>query len=159
MADLQGLPTKEALQTLGEAFKEAIKKYALVDVDGNQFYTGNITRTYFDQNGVLTVLFEIPVEENITTPANSFALLDENNAVLVEVPLPTQIEFITGFGGEIPVKIPISGQPATVVFKADSYITETEAKEIFLLPLIKNTQHLLALEEKLIEKGIIKGGM
>jgi len=148
---LQALPTKEALQRLGEVFKEAIKKYGLVDTNDNVFYTRNILRTYFDDNGVLTVIFEIPVDENIETPAQGYVLLDENGNILVKGEFPTIIQFIKGFGGEIPVKIPISGEPATIVFKADSYITETEFKEIYKLEIRKDIDKKILFHNQDIE--------
>ena len=157
MADLIALPTEEGLSLLKQALYDQIKKFSLVDDEGNIYYTAPVHSVYFDDNGVLTVSCIVPVEEHFTAWNKAIQIETEDGVVIAGVETPA-IQFVKGIGGEIPVKLTVSGEPATVVFKSEDYITPAEAHELFLTPLVEVSKRLTSLELLLINEGIINPG-
>jgi len=157
MPQLTALPTNAGLNILKQALYDHISEFALVDDQGNEYYSAPVHSVYFDDNGVLTISCIVPVETHFTNWNKFIRLKDNQGIVIAEVETPP-IQFIKGVGGEIPIKITVTGEPATIVFKNEDFITPAEARELFLKPLVQNTRHLLTLENLLIEKGIISAG-
>lgn len=157
MDSLIGIPNEEGLQILKDELFSTIKIFQLLDEDKNSFFTGNNNSIYFDENGVLTIIYIIPKEDHLTQWNYYIRVLSEDMKIIADIALPSPIQWVKGVGGEQVVKIAVSGTPTNIEFKLNDYITPTEAQEIFLQPLIANTNLVIALQNKLIEKGIING--
>jgi hypothetical protein len=157
MAELIALPTEEGLGILKQALYEQIKKFSLIDENDNAYYTAPVHSVYFDDRGVLTVSCIVPVEEHFTVWNKAIQIETEDGTPIARVETPG-IQFVKGVGGEIPVKLAVSGEPATIVFKSEDYITPAEARELFLTPLVEVSKRLTSLELLLINKGIIYSG-
>ena len=154
MDNLIAVPHEDGLQLLKDKLFNEITKFSLVDDESNIYFTADIHSAYFDINGVLTASIIIPKDENFTS-FNTAVLLQTADDVTV-CTVPTQpIMFVHGIGGEQEVKIAVSGEVSQIVFKKDEYITPAEAKEIYLRPLVANTNLNIVMQNKLIEKGVI----
>ena len=156
MDNLIATPNEEGLQILREELFERIQKFSLIDENDEAYFSGGVHSTYFDDNGVLTVVVIIPKEEHFTHWNKAVRVLSDDDKIIADVATPA-IQFVKGIGGEQTIKITVSGEAGEIAFKADEYITPTEAQELFLAPVIANTSLVLALQNKLIEKGVIDG--
>jgi hypothetical protein len=69
------------------------------------------------------------------------------------------MQLVSGIGLEQLIKLTVSGEPNTIIFKKDNYLTEDEAHEIYInkmvRPLVANTNYMLVIHNKLMEKEII----
>ncbi len=156
MEYLTGVPTEYGIDILKQELYEKIKSFGLIDEEDNRYFVNGIHSIYFDGSGVLSVIAIVPKEEHFTFWNKSIELLDEDEEVIVSIATPS-IQFVKGVGGEIEIKLPVSGEAGEIVFKADEYITINEAQELFLKPVIANTNLVIAMQNKLIEKGVIDG--
>jgi len=156
MDNLTATPHKEGLQILKDELFGKIQKFSLVDDEGAVYYTKNIHSSYFDDEGVLTIIVLVPKDEHFTKWNKAVRVISDDNLIIADVATPA-IQFVMGVGGEQVIKLTVSGEAGVINFKADEYITPTEAQDLFLLPLIANTNMNLVLQTKLIEKGIING--
>jgi hypothetical protein len=171
MDGLVALPHKDGIQLLNDKLFKDITKFSLVDDNGDIYFTQDIHSVYFDTNGILTASIIIPKEDNFTSWNSAILLKTDSDVTICTVPTEP-IKFVTGIGGEQEVKITISGEVSTIVFKKDEYITMSEANNILLMPiiamseannslltpLIANTSHTLFLQDKLIEQGVMNVG-
>ena len=158
MDSLIGIPHEQGLQILKDELFSTIKKFQLLDEDKNSFFSGDNHSIYFDDNGVLTIIYVIPKDEHLTDWNYYVRVLSDDNKIIAEIPLESPIKWVKNVGGEQVVKIAVSGEPTSTEFKLNDYITPTEANELFLQPLIANTNLNIVLQNKLIEKGIILNG-
>jgi len=154
MGSLIATPHEEGLQILKDELFERIRKFSLVDEDDVVYYTNALHSTYFDGDGVLTLVAIVPKNEHFTSWNKAVRILSDDDLIIADVATPA-IQFVMGVGGEQIIKLTVSGEAGVVNFKADEYITPTEAEDLFLKPLIANTNMNLVLQTKLIEKGII----
>jgi len=157
MDNLVGLPHEQGLKLLKDELYEKIKKFSLIDENDQSYYTDDIHSSYFDDEGVLSVICIIPKENHFTSWNKKIRVLSDDDLIITEIQTPS-IQFVKGVGGEQVVKLTVSGEKAEIIYKANEYITQSEAKEIFLLPVVANTNSLLDLHDKLIEKGVITHG-
>jgi hypothetical protein len=156
MDNLVAIPHTEGLQILKDELFERIQKFSLIDDTDTVYYTNTIHSTYFDTDGVLTVVVIVPKAEHFTNWNKAVRVLSDDDLIIADVATPA-IQFVMGVGGEQIIKLTVSGEAGVINFKADEYITPTEAQDLFLLPLIANTNMNLVLQNKLIEKGVIDG--
>ena len=157
MAGLMLLPTQEGIELLQSDLQQNLKYASLLDADKNEIKRFEFQSIYYDRDGVLTALFEISVEENITTPMKYIRVLSEAEAIISEGETP-EITFVKGVGGVQTLKFAVSGEAGEVVFKADDYITAVEFEELYLSTIEALTTKVLQLEHILIEQGVIDGG-
>ena len=154
MDSLIATPHEQGLQILREELFEKIQKFSLIDEDDSVYYTSTIHSSYFDGDGVLTVVAIVPKAEHFTHWNKAVRILSDDNLIIADVATPA-IQFVMGVGGEQIIKLTVSGEAGVINFKADEYITVAEAEEIFLLPVVANTNMNIVLQNKLIEKGVI----
>lgn len=156
MAGLMLLPTQEGLALLKEDLKQSLKYAVLLDKEKNEIKRYEFASIYYDNEGVLTALFEIPVDENIATPMKYIRVLSADGTIISEGETP-EITFVRGVGGVQTLKFAVSGEAGEVVFKANDYITAVEFEELYLPVVTSLTSRVTQLENKLIEKGVIHG--
>jgi len=156
MDNLIATPNEEGLQILKDELFGKIQKFSLVDDTDTVYYTSTIHSSYFDDDGVLTVVVIIPKDEHFTKWNKAVRILSDDDLIIADVATPA-IQFVMGVGGEQIIKLTVSGEAGVINFKADEYITPTEAQDLFLSPLVANTNMNLVLQNKLIEKGVING--
>lgn len=156
MDNLIATPNEEGLQILRDELFERIQKFSLIDENDVAYFSDSVHSTYFDENGVLTVVVIVPKDEHFTNWNKAVRVLSDDDKIIADVATPA-IQFVYGVGGEQIIKITVSGEAGTIAFKADEYITPTEAEELFLTPLVANTNLNIVLQNKLIEKGVIDG--
>ena len=154
MAGLMMIPTQEGLNEISNGIKESLKYAVLLDQNKDEIARYEFDSAYYDQNGVLTALFEIPISQNLTTPTKYLRIESSDGTIISEGETP-QITFVTGVGGVQTVKFAVSGEAGEVVFKNHDYITNVEFEERYLPIVIAMTDRLTQLENKLIEKGVI----
>ncbi|SFP60346.1 hypothetical protein [Hydrogenimonas thermophila] len=156
MAGLMLLPSQEGLELLKEDLKANLKYAVLLDGDKNEITRYEFTSIYYDGDKVLTALFEVPIEENITTPMKFLRVVNGDDVVISEGETP-EITFVVGVGGVQTLKFAVSGEAGEIVFKANDYITKTEFDELYLPTLEALTARVNELEKILIDKGVING--
>ncbi len=134
---LNAIPHKEGLKILQDELYESLEhgKFVLIDNKGHSYFTGEVHRIFFDSSGVLTFTFVVPKEEHFTKWNKKIRILSNDNKIITEVVTP-EIQFVTGVGGEQVLKLTVSGKAGEVVFKKDEYLTEYEAEELLLYPVI-----------------------
>ena len=154
MAGLMLLPTSDGIELIKEDIKSNLKYAVLLDVNKQEIKRYEFYSIYYDADGVLTALFEIPVDENITTPMKYIRVVNNDNVIISEGETP-EITFVKGLGGVQTLKFAVSGEAGEIVFKANDYITKTEFDELYLPIVTALTNRVTVLENKLIEKGVI----
>ena len=156
MAGLMMLPTDEGLNLLKDNIKENLKYAVLLDESKKEIKRYEFFSIYYDENGVLTALFEVPIEENLTTPMKYLKIINTDDVVISEGETP-EITFVKGVGGVQTVKFAVSGEAGEIVFKANDYITKVEFDELYLSVVTALTTRITQLENILIKKGVIDG--
>ena len=144
------MPTQDGLKELKEHTKESLQKVEFLDANKKKFYEFDIFTSFYDGDGVLTALFDVPNELNLTIPTH-FINVVANNKVIATGELPTPITFIKGVGGVQTLKFPISGKAGEVVFKNNNFITEVEFEERYLSTLVNLWNYVKTIEKKLLE--------
>ena len=179
MANLTAVPTKEGLEILNSELKSSVTNFVLIgaethnlsvlddilaqdsityeDIEPYVFFNDVVESSYYDEDGVLTFVLIIPVEEDLGSYTYGVGVITNDNK-LVSLTATPKIVPIKGIGGSFIVKVAVKGTAGEVVFKSSDYITPVEANELFLQPLIANTNLNIVLQNKLIEKGIILNG-
>ena len=156
MAGLMLLPSQEGLELLKEDLKANLKYAVLLDGDKKEITRYEFNSIYYDGDKVLTALFEVPIEENITTPMKFLRVVNGDDVVISEGATP-EITFVKGVGGTQTLKFPVSGEAGEIVFKANDYITSVEFNELYIPALEALTARVSELENILIKEGVIHG--
>ena len=156
MAGLMMLPTDEGLNLLKDNIKENLKYAVLLDESKKEIKRYEFFSIYYDENGVLTALFEVPIDENLTTTMKYLRIVNTDDVVISEGETP-EITFVKGVGGVQTVKFAVSGEAGEIVFKANDYITKVEFDELYLPVVTALTTRITQLENILIKKGVING--
>ena len=154
MAGLMMIPTQEGLREISDDLKESLKYAILLSAEKDEIARYEFDSAYYDQNGVLTALFEIPISQNLTIPTKYLRIESSDGVIISEGETP-EITFVTGVGGVQTIKFAVSGEAGEVVFKNHDYITNVEFEERYLPIVVAMTDRLTQLENKLIEKGVI----
>lgn len=176
MANLTAIPTVEGIDILNSELIEQVKEFVLIgsqdhDVQAldellNQevlsyeqikeyvFFKQSIESSYYDDEGVLTFSCMIPIEDDLENYTYAVGIITQD-LKLVSLTRTPKIIPIRGIGGAFVVKVAIKGEAGDIVFKNSEYITINEANELFLKPLVANTNMNLTLVNKLIDKEII----
>ncbi|MBA5760851.1 hypothetical protein H2O73_00735 [Vibrio sp. 404] len=148
MSALQAIPTPHGIEILNSELKNTVTQYRLIGAlthdaasDAlHSFHTATIETSYYDENGVLTFILNLPIETHFDEYLHRIDVLDSQNQAVIECPTP-KIALAKGIGGIVTLKAAISGQAGDVVFKHGEYVTETELFELYMSPLenkIKN---------------------
>jgi hypothetical protein len=175
-----GLPTNQGLEILQTDLRENVKKFLLIGFpDSNQTFIYNanttladiqdniagefdISRAFYDQDGVLT--FECPLPYDFEPSDNKWiyavglVYVDETgNKTLVAIAETPRFEKIAGVGGNILYKVPVSGEPLSPVFSNLPYITEYDLMNLFLpaeTSALWNAIHKLELQVQALSKKL-----
>ncbi len=154
MSALQAIPTQHGLDILNSEFKATATKYKLVGAlthdaasgDWYSFYHDTIETSYFDENGVLTFILNLPIETHFDEYLHQIQILDDNDQAVVICDTP-KVALAKGIGGMVTLKAAITGSAGEVVFKSSEFVTETELQELHLAPIVadldahKNAAH------------------
>lgn len=107
---------------------EKIKKFTLVDENSEEYYTNDIHSVYFDENGILTATVIIPKIDDFKV-FNKYVYLKTLDDLIVCVVETAPIQFLKGIGGVQEIKITVSGEPSSVIFKNNEYFTADEFEQ------------------------------
>lgn len=177
MANLTAIPTVEGIEILNSELIEQVKEFVLIgskdhnvqiledrlnqevlsyeQINEYVFYKASIESSYYDDEGVLTFSCMIPVDEDLENYTYAVGIITKDSK-LVSLTRTPKIIPIRGIGGAFVVKVAIKGEAGDIVFKKSEYITVNEADELFLKPLVANTNMNLTLVNKLIDKEVIR---
>jgi len=147
-------PNAEGLDVLQQELYEKITQFSLIDNEGNEYYKNSIHSSFFDTDGVLTVIVQIPKDEHFTVWNAELRVLSDDNKIITKVETPA-IQFVKGVGGTQTVKIAVSGKANSIIYKADDYITIAELEGMYMGAIQALTAKVFRLENILIKKGII----
>lgn len=145
MDDLTAVATEHGLALLKSTLKNTATKYALIGADTHDatstgaFYTANIETSFYDANGVLTFVVELPIETDFNKYLYAIAITDTNNQIVVNTPTP-KIALAKGIGGMVTIKAAVTGEAGEVIFKKNDYVTGTEIRENWLPQIIGASQ-------------------
>lgn len=154
MSALQAIPTPHGIEILNSELKNTVTQYRLTGALTHDaasdalysFHTATIETSYYDENGVLTFILNLPIETHFDEYLHRIDVLDSQNKAVIECPTP-KIALAKGIGGIVTLKAAISGQAGDVVFKHGEYVTETELKELHFPPLIEEMKKLSSLAQ------------
>lgn len=143
MSALQAIPTEHGIDILNSELKSTVTRYQLIGaltLDANSadlysFHNAQIETSYYDENGVLTFILNLPIEMHFDEYLYKINVLDSTDQVVIECATP-KIALAKGIGGMVTLKAAISGQACDVIFKHGEYVTETELNELYLTPLL-----------------------
>ncbi|OBT16211.1 hypothetical protein A9266_19915 [Vibrio tasmaniensis] len=149
MSTLQGIPTQHGISILKSNLKQTAKKFQLIGslthnaptASLSVFHTDTIEASYYDDNGVLTFVFNLPIETHFNEYLYQIKIVDTSDQSIVDCQTPV-IALAKGIGGMVTLKAAVSGQAGQVIFKHNQYVTETE---LLGLHFSKLKKELLAL--------------
>ncbi|MFA0446143.1 hypothetical protein AB4516_15665 [Vibrio sp. 10N.222.54.F12] len=149
MSTLQGIPTQHGISILKSNLKQTAKKFQLIGALTHNaptaslsvFHTDTIEASYYDDNGVLTFVFNLPIETHFNEYLYQIKIVDTAGQSIVDCQTPV-IALAKGIGGMVTLKAAVSGQAGQVIFKHNQYVTETE---LLGLHFSKLKKELLAL--------------
>ncbi|SBS65497.1 hypothetical protein [Vibrio atlanticus] len=149
MSTLQGTPTQHGISILKSNLKQTAKKFQLIgalthnapSASLSVFHTDTIETSYYDDNGVLTFVFNLPIETHFNEYLYQIKIVDTSDQSIVDCQTPV-IALAKGIGGMVTLKAAVSGQAGQVIFKHNQYVTETE---LLGLHFSKLKKELLAL--------------
>ncbi|MFA0405192.1 hypothetical protein [Vibrio sp. 10N.222.52.C12] len=149
MSTLQGIPTQHGISILKSNLKQTAKKFQLIGALTHNaptaslsvFHTDTIEASYYDDNGVLTFVFNLPIETHFNEYLYQIKIIDTSDQSIVDCQTPV-IALARGIGGMVTLKAAVSGQAGQVIFKHNQYVTETE---LLGLHFSKLKKELLAL--------------
>ncbi len=152
---LQAIPTDHGLDVLTSHLKETVTTYSLVGAlthDAEALYTfhsNTIETSYFDENGVLTFILDLPIDTHFDEYLHQIQILDDSGEIVIDCPTP-KVALAKGIGGMVTLKTPITGESGDVVFKSSEFVTETELKELHLSPYLTRAEWL----KQMLFKGL-----
>lgn len=139
MSTLQAIPTQHGIDILNSELKNTVTKYRLIgalthDAPSESLYSfheNTIETSYYDENGVLTFILNLPIERHFDEYLHQIHVLDSGNQSVIECSTP-KVALPKGIGGMVTLKAAISGEAGQVIFKHSEFVTETELNELFL---------------------------
>lgn len=139
MNALQAIPTEHGIDILNSELKDTATEYRLIgalthDASSGQLYSFHsdvIESSYYDENGVLTFILNLPIETHFNEYLHKIHVVDNAGQVVIECNTP-KIALAKGIGGIVTLKAAITGQPGDVVFKHGEFVTENELLEVHL---------------------------
>jgi len=127
---LKGSISNNAKEKYKNILAKEMKKYQMVDINGNVYATGDIDNIYYDENDILTIDFLIPYETDYNVANDSFRILNENDDILTIVKTKN-ITYEKGCGGVQTLKFPVSEKAGNIVFKKHNHISRNELEKIY----------------------------
>ncbi|MGR5363603.1 hypothetical protein ACPV54_22265 [Vibrio mediterranei] len=142
MSTLQAIPTQHGIDILNSELKNTVTKYRLIGALTHNatseslysFHENTIETSYYDDNGVLTFILNLPIEQHFDEYLHQIHVLDSNNQSVIECSTP-KVALPKGIGGMVTLKAAISGEAGQVIFKHSEFVTETELNELHLAPI------------------------
>ncbi|WP_216610412.1 hypothetical protein [Vibrio coralliilyticus] len=139
MSTLQAIPTQHGIDILNSELKNTVTKYRLIGALTHNapseslysFYENTIETSYYDDNGVLTFILNLPIEQHFDEYLHQIRVLDSSNQSVIECSTP-KVALPKGIGGMVTLKAAISGEAGQVIFKHSEFVTETELVELHL---------------------------
>ncbi|WP_425628436.1 hypothetical protein [Vibrio neptunius] len=133
MSALQAIPTQHGIEILNSELKNTVTKYRLIGALTHNapkpsletFYQSTIETSYYDDNGVLTFVLNLPVEQHFDEYLHQIHVLDSNHQAVIECSTP-KVALPKGIGGMVTIKVAVSGEAGQVIFKHLEYISERE---------------------------------
>ncbi|MBY7767714.1 hypothetical protein KW411_02340 [Vibrio fluvialis] len=149
MSTLQAIPTQHGIDILNSELNDTVTQYRLVgalthDAPSESLYAfheDTIETSYYDENGVLTFIINLPIEQHFDEYLHCIDVLDANGQTVIECETP-KIALPKGIGGMVTLKAAVTGEPGDVVFKHGEYMTETELVEVHLPPYLTRADWL-----------------
>jgi len=131
--------TEHGLSVLNSALKNTATRYQLIgavnydELINNTavFYNEEIETSYYDNNGVLTFVVELPIAEDFGKYLYAIQIVDNDGQVVINAPTP-KVALATGIGGMVTIKAAVTGEAGEVVFKASDYVTTSELQDLWL---------------------------
>ncbi|WP_281628978.1 phage tail protein [Vibrio sp. St2] len=139
MSTLQAIPTQHGIDILNSEQKNTVTKYRLIgalthDAPSESlysFYENTIETSYYDDNGVLTFILNLPIEQHFDEYLHQIHVLDSSNQSVIECSTP-KVALPKGIGGMVTLKAAISGEVGQVIFKHSEFVTGEELNDIYL---------------------------
>ncbi|PTO78347.1 hypothetical protein [Vibrio splendidus] len=158
MSTLQGIPTQHGISILKSNLKQTAKKFQLIGALTHNaptaslsvFHTDTIEASYYDDNGVLTFVFNLPIETHFNEYLYQIKIVDTAGQSIVDCQTPV-IALAKGIGGMVTLKAAVSGQAGQVIFKHNQYVTETELLGLHFSKLKKELLELRCGEIELFD--------
>lgn len=165
MSTLQGIPTQHGISILKSNLKQTAKKFQLIGALTHNaptaslsvFHTDTIEASYYDDNGVLTFVFNLPIERHFNEYLYQIKIVDTAGQSIVDCQTPV-IALAKGIGGMVTLKAAVSGQAGQVIFKHNQYVTETELLGLHFPNLKKEfSDKYLGKNSKAADSGKLDG--
>ena len=149
MSALQATPTPHGISILNSELRTTVTQYRLIgsiEQDATSdlwqsFYENTIETSYYDDNGVLTFVLDLPVEQHFEEYLHQIHVLDSNNQPVIKCSTP-KVALPKGIGGMVTIKAALSGQAGEIIFKHSEFVTETEFNEQYLYQIQKKLKAL-----------------
>lgn len=155
---LTALPNDQLISFLNSQMRDKFKRVGLIGVDGLDdktlkallentagltyakvqkyiFAEYDAEATYFDDSGIFTAVVDMTNEDSYDKHLYGVILMSDDKLVATVAKTPI-IYLNEQIGGQFPIKIPIKGEAGEVVFRSSKYLTEIEAEERFLSPVL-----------------------
>jgi len=155
---LTALPNDQLISFLNSQMRDKFKRVGLIGVDGLDdktlkallentagltyakvqkyiFAEYDAEATYFDDSGIFTAVVDMTNEDSYDKHLYGVILMSDDKLVATVAKTPI-IYLNEQIGGQFPIKIPIKGNAGEVVFRSSKYLTEVEAEERFLSPVL-----------------------
>ena len=150
MDALTAVATPHGLKLLNSTLKNSATRYTLIGATSHDapspgvFYTAAIETSYYDSNGVLTFVVELPAAQDFNRYLHGIAIIDASDQVVINTPTP-KIALASGIGGMVTIKAAVTGEPGEVVFKASDYVTAPELRDNWLIPATSSKRGLIRI--------------
>lgn len=146
MSALQAIPTEHGIDILNSELKSTVTKYQLIgavthDADSDNlhpFHNDQIETSFYDENGVLTFIVNLPIDTHFNEYLYKINVLDSDDKIVIECDTP-KVALAKGIGGIVTLKAAISGQAGDVVFKHGEYLTEAELDVLLLSKYVQTS--------------------
>ncbi len=156
---LQAIPTDHGLDVLTSDLKDTVTTYTLVGALTptatvlSSFYSATVETSYYDENGVLTFILNLPIETHFDEYLHQINILDADGETVIECVTP-KVALPKGIGGMVTLKAAITGEAGEVVFKSSEFVTETELIELHFSNSFTGTSEKKAVTEKALSAGL-----
>ena len=151
MAHLTGVPTEALLELLKKEALEEINNFSLIghkdlgisaldtalnrekmvkkDIEKYIYHSGEISSAFFDTHGVLTFDVMLNADDDFAEYNYAIALVSRDGKLATVAKTPKFI-LAKGIGGVFHVKVAITGDAGTIIYKNTDYLTLQELKEV-----------------------------
>lgn len=152
MSTLQAIPTQHGIDILNSELKSTVTEYRLIGALTHDalseslysFYESTIETSYYDLNGVLTFVLNLPIEQAFDEYLHQIHVLDSNNQSVIECSTP-KVALPKGIGGMVTLKVTVAGEAGEIVFKQGEFLTETELTELHLAPIKAELENMVGM--------------